>query len=123
MRGWTALLVVVLATTLARPALCDGACFPPAVGEAISARMESHDVDRAMPAGWTLDGVNVWPERIELHVLDPRGSPVLVQLRPTGKGAPAADGHGRWASFVITPPVSSGRDGLLRVAAVVEDAV
>lgn len=99
-------------------------CLPPAVGDAISPLAESQTLDHAMPPGWTLDGVNIWPERIELHTSAPGGANVLVQLDGAEDGA---EGAGRSLHFHIVAGASkvtdSERKTLLAMAALVDSAI
>jgi hypothetical protein len=111
----------------ALPAFCEGACLSPAVGDAISARLEDHALERALAPGWSLEGVNVWPEQVVVHVTDPRGGKVDVELH-AGKAAGAgADATGKWFGFFVragtvevSPP---DRRSLLGLAATVEAAI
>jgi hypothetical protein len=109
------------------PAFCEDACLSPAVGDAISTKLEEHALDRALPPGWSLEGVNVWPEQIVVHVTDPHGARVDVELRTRQAVDQAADDTGKWFAFFvragavnISPPE---RQSLLGLAATVEAAI
>lgn len=98
--------------------------MPPAVGEAISPLAASDTLDHAMPPGWKLDGINIWPERIEIHTSTQAGANVLVQLDGAEEGA---EGAGRFLQFHVIAGAAavsdSDRKALLGMAALVDGVV
>ena len=66
----------------------------PEVGQAIEALIHSEAVRAKVPAGWTLDSVQIQARSIELKATGPQGATAVATLKPKS----GAEG-GRWFSY------------------------
>ncbi len=121
------LALVCLPSPAAAAYLHGAPCLSAEVGAILSAKLQAHAFDGALPAGWVIEEVNVARDHIDLGTRDAARRPHRIALRPGTGPEEAADGRGRSFAFVIdvagAPLDAAGRQGLLDLAARVDAAI